>query len=63
MVYCSFQMFLVIFAHSYSNLLMQEKEKPYNGFWKQLGCILSVIAIFGIIALFVVGFYLFIKGF
>jgi len=42
---------------------MQEKEKAYNGIWKQAGCILSLIAIFGIIALVVIGFYLLIQGY
>ncbi|MDC6364585.1 MULTISPECIES: hypothetical protein [Flavobacteriaceae] len=42
---------------------MEKKEKEYNGFWKQLGCILSLIAILGIMAIFVIGFYLLINGF
>ena len=42
---------------------MREKEKAYNGIWKQAGCILSLIAIFGIIALMIMGFYLLIKGY
>jgi hypothetical protein len=42
---------------------MQEKEKEYNGFWKQLGCILSLVAIFGIIALLIIGFYLLIGNY
>jgi hypothetical protein len=42
---------------------MQEKEKAYNGIWKQAGCILSLIAIFGIIALGIIGLYLLIQGF
>jgi hypothetical protein len=42
---------------------MQEKEKTYNGFWKQAGCILSLVAIFGMIALFAMGFYFLIKGY
>ncbi|MEO2052334.1 MAG: hypothetical protein ABGX00_11275 [Allomuricauda sp.] len=39
---------------------MEEKEKEYNGIWKQVGCILSLVAIFAIIALVVMGFYLLI---
>nr|WP_288935356.1 hypothetical protein [uncultured Allomuricauda sp.] len=42
---------------------MREKEKAYNGIWKQAGCILSLIAIFGIIALVIIGLYLLIQGF
>ncbi|WP_262420322.1 hypothetical protein [Flagellimonas meishanensis] len=42
---------------------MQENQNEYNGFWKQLGCILSIVAIFGIIAVFVIGFYLLLNGF
>ncbi|HKL91398.1 MAG: hypothetical protein ACX93O_08690 [Flagellimonas sp.] len=42
---------------------MQEKEKAYNGIWKQAGCILSLIAIFGIIALVIIGLYLLIQGY
>ena len=42
---------------------MEKKEKAYNGIWKQVGCILSLIAIFAIIGLFVMGFYLLIQGF
>ncbi|MFT0715727.1 hypothetical protein [Flagellimonas lutimaris] len=42
---------------------MREKEKEYQGIWKQAGCILSLIAIFGIIALFIIGLYLLIQGF
>jgi len=42
---------------------MQEKEKEYNGFWKQLGCTLSLVAIFGIIALLIIGFYLLIGNY
>jgi hypothetical protein len=40
-----------------------KKEKAYNGFWKQLGCILSLLAILGIAAVFIIGFYLLINGF
>ena len=40
-----------------------KKEKAYNGFWKQLGCVLSLLAILAIVAIFVIGFYLLIKGF
>lgn len=39
------------------------EEKEYNGIWRQIGCILSLVAILGIIALFVMGFYLLIQGF
>ena len=39
------------------------EEKEYSGIWKQAGCILSLVAILGIIALFVMGFYLLIQGF
>ncbi|WP_431160208.1 hypothetical protein [Flagellimonas beolgyonensis] len=39
---------------------MEEKEKEYNGIWKQVGCILSLVAILAIIALVVMGFYLLI---
>jgi len=42
---------------------MQENERAYNGIWKQAGCILSMIAIFGIIALVIIGLYLLIQGF
>tara|TARA_Y100001933_G_scaffold253821_1_gene294642 strand:- start:14084 stop:14212 length:129 start_codon:yes stop_codon:yes gene_type:complete len=42
---------------------MQEKEKEYNGIWKQIGCVLSLIAIFGIIALAIIGLYLLIKNY
>jgi len=42
---------------------MQEKEKEYNGIWKQLGCVLSLIAIFGIIALVVMSLYLLIQNY
>ncbi|WP_262706547.1 hypothetical protein [Flagellimonas pelagia] len=39
---------------------MEEKEKEYKGIWMQLGCILSLVAILGIIALFIMGIYLLI---
>lgn len=39
---------------------MEQKEKEYNGVWKQAGCILSLVAILAIIALVVMGFYLLI---
>jgi len=42
---------------------MQEKEKEYNGIWKQMGCILSLIAILGIIAVVIIGLYLLIQGY
>ncbi|MGX1930335.1 hypothetical protein [Flagellimonas sp. 2504JD4-2] len=42
---------------------MEEKEQEYKGFWKNAGCILSVLAILGIIAIFVIGLYMLIKGF
>ncbi|WP_420601302.1 hypothetical protein [Flagellimonas sp.] len=42
---------------------MEEKEKEYNGFWKQIGCILSVIAILGIVSVVVLGIYMLLKGF
>ncbi|WP_255512456.1 hypothetical protein [Flagellimonas sp. S3867] len=42
---------------------MEEKEKEYSGFWKNAGCILSVIAIFGILAVIVIAVYMFAKGF
>lgn len=42
---------------------MQRKEKDYNGFWKQLGCILSVIVILGMLTVMGLGIYLFAKGF
>jgi len=40
-----------------------KKEKAYNGFWKQLGCVLSLLVILAIIAIFIIGFYLLIQGF
>jgi hypothetical protein len=40
---------------------MEDKEKEYNGIWKQVGCILSLVAIFALIGLFVMGFYLLIR--
>lgn len=43
--------------------IMKEKEENYNGFWKQLGCVLSVVAIFAIMAVFAIGIYLLVKGF
>ncbi|WP_262510994.1 hypothetical protein [Flagellimonas nanhaiensis] len=42
---------------------MEKKEKEYRGFWKQLGCILSLVVILAILAIFVIGFYLLIKGY
>lgn len=42
---------------------MQKEEKAYNGIWKQAGCILSLIAIFGIIGLMIMGLYLLIQGY
>ena len=42
---------------------MQEKEENYTGFWKQLGCILSVIVILGMLTILGIGIYLFAKGF
>ena len=42
---------------------MENKKKEYNGFWKQMGCILSLVAILAILAIFVIGFYLLIKGY
>ena len=42
---------------------MQEKEENYNGFWKQMGCILSVVAILAIMAVFAIGIYLLVQGF
>jgi len=42
---------------------MQEKEETYSGFWKQIGCTLSVIAIIGIISVIVIGLYMLLKGF
>ncbi|MHA7862849.1 hypothetical protein [Flagellimonas marinaquae] len=42
---------------------MQEKEKEYNGIWKQLGCILSLVAILGIMAVFIVSFYLLLRNY
>lgn len=40
-----------------------ENEETYNGFWKQAGCLLSVIAILGIIAVIALAGYMFVKGF
>jgi hypothetical protein len=40
-----------------------EEEKEYSGIWKDIGCVLSAIAILGILALFVVLGYLFFNGF
>ncbi|WP_262491907.1 hypothetical protein [Flagellimonas lutaonensis] len=34
-----------------------EKEKEYNGFWKQAGCLLSVVAILAFITILVLFFY------
>lgn len=56
------QAFLPTFALPVKKVTMGEKQKEYNGFWKQLGCILSVIAILGILAVFAIGAYLFFKG-
>jgi len=42
---------------------MEETEKEYGGIWKQAGCILSLLAILGIIVLFGIGIYLLLKGF
>ncbi|MEZ4811029.1 MAG: hypothetical protein R2819_11780 [Allomuricauda sp.] len=42
---------------------MHKKEEVYNGFWKRLGCILSLVAIVGIVTVFVIGVYLLVKGF
>lgn len=42
---------------------MEKMEEDYNGFWKQLGCWLSVIAILAIILIFVLGFYMLFNGF
>ncbi|KQC29191.1 hypothetical protein AAY42_04205 [Flagellimonas eckloniae] len=46
-----------------SGFFMQEKEKTYNGFWKQIGCTLSIIAILGILAVIIIGFYMLLSGF
>nr|WP_299382010.1 hypothetical protein [Allomuricauda sp.] len=42
---------------------MEEKQEEYNGFWKQLGCMLSVVVILAIVTVFAIGTYLLIKGF
>ncbi|SHG33102.1 hypothetical protein [Flagellimonas flava] len=42
---------------------MEEKQKEYNGFWKQLGCILSVVVILTIVSIFIIGAYLLFNGF
>ncbi|MEM9649454.1 MAG: hypothetical protein AAF969_13325 [Bacteroidota bacterium] len=42
---------------------MEEKQKEYNGFWKQLGCILSVVVILAIVSIFIIGAYLLFNGF
>ncbi|WP_262917768.1 hypothetical protein [Allomuricauda sp. F6463D] len=39
------------------------QKKDYNGIWKHVGCTLSLIAIFGMIALVVISLYLLIQGF
>ncbi|WP_262708047.1 hypothetical protein [Flagellimonas allohymeniacidonis] len=40
---------------------MEEKE-VYRGFWQQLGCVLSLIAILGILFLIGLGIYFFLTG-
>ncbi len=42
---------------------MEEKEEEYKGFWKNVGCILSVVAILGIITVLVIGAYMWSNGF
>ncbi|WP_421807307.1 hypothetical protein [Flagellimonas sp.] len=42
---------------------MQENEKEYNGIWRHLGCALSLIAILGMMAVFIVIFYLFLQNY
>ncbi len=42
---------------------MQKEEKEYRGIWKQIGCILSLVAIFGMIGLMIMGLYLLIQGY
>jgi len=38
------------------------EEKAYNGFWKQMGCVLSILAILGIATILITGVYLLFKG-
>jgi hypothetical protein len=42
---------------------MEERKKEYNGIWKTAGCLLSLVAIFGIIFLLGLGMYYLIMGF
>lgn len=39
-----------------------KKEKEYSGIWKDVGCILSAIAILGILTLIVTLIYQFASG-
>ncbi|MDT0607462.1 hypothetical protein [Croceitalea rosinachiae] len=41
---------------------MEKKEKEYSGVWKDIGCILSALAIFGIIAVITILIYQFLRG-
>ncbi|WP_298789526.1 hypothetical protein [uncultured Allomuricauda sp.] len=41
---------------------MEEKKKEYKGFWKDIGCILSVVAILGIITIIILGIYMLLQG-
>lgn len=41
---------------------MEEHGGTYRGFWKQLGCVLSVVAILGIIAIVVLIVYMHLTG-
>jgi len=42
---------------------MEERKKEYNGIWKTMGCLLSLVAIFGIFFLLGLGMYYLIMGF
>ena len=42
---------------------METKEKEYNGIWKIVGMLLSLVAIFGILFLLGMGLYFLIGGY
>ncbi|MDT0621407.1 hypothetical protein [Croceitalea vernalis] len=50
----------ILSLSSYYNKMKEEKE--YSGIWKDFGCILSAIAIIGILALIATLIYQFVSG-
>lgn len=42
---------------------MEKRNKEYNGIWKTTGCLLSVVALLGLVFLFGLGLYFLLKGY